>query len=78
MSHRNSFMTLDAVACRALRLVLAMTLLVEEQHPVVAYSLSPRNRDGVEKTVMDRGVDLTCSGRNLGRGALVAFDPVGL
>jgi hypothetical protein len=36
MSHRNSFMTLDAVACRALRLVLAMALLVEEQHPVVA------------------------------------------
>jgi hypothetical protein len=36
MSHGNSLMTLDAVACRALRLVLAMTLLVEEQHPVVA------------------------------------------
>jgi len=42
------------------------------------YSLSPRNRDRVEKAVMDRGVDLTCSRRNLGRGALVAFDPVGL
>jgi hypothetical protein len=36
MSHRNAFMALDAVACRALRLVLAMALLVEQQDPVVA------------------------------------------